>query len=47
MAEFGEQVLVFSKADIAVVLTKPIISVTAAQFFTPVILFRPGKTGRV
>ena len=29
MAEFGEQVL-------PVVLTKPIISVTAAQFFTPV-----------
>lgn len=36
MAEFGEQVLVFSKPISPVVLTKPIISVTAAQFFTPV-----------
>lgn len=35
MAEFGEQVLVFSKPISPVVLTKPIISVTAAQFLRP------------
>ncbi|STG54450.1 Uncharacterised protein [Escherichia coli] len=36
MAEFGEQVLVFSKADIASRFDEADNLVTAAQFFTPV-----------
>ncbi len=36
MAEFGEQFWYFPKPILPVVLTKPIILVIAAQFFTPV-----------